>query len=83
MILHLVWIVVIVLRFGGLLAMVAGVAVFGVHFVGENARAAKLGDGTIPVSSWLGAGPRKGMRIFALGACMLLCASLLEWIVHH
>jgi hypothetical protein len=74
---HLVWIMGTVLRFGGLLAMFVGVAVFGVHFVGENARAAKHGDGTIPASSWLGAGPRTGMRIFALGAFMLLCASVL------
>ena len=74
---HLVWIIGTVLRFGGLLLLFAGVAVFGVHFVGENARAAKQGDGTIPVSSWLGAGPRMGMRIFALGALLLLCASLL------
>jgi hypothetical protein len=74
---HLVWIVATVLRFGGLLAMFAGVAVFGVYFVGENARAAKHGDGTIPASSWLGAGPRTGMKIFALGAFLLLCASIL------
>ena len=71
---HLTWILVTVLRFVGLPVMIAGIAVFGMYFVGENARAARSGDGTIPRSSWQGAGPRMGIGIFALGGFMLLGA---------
>lgn len=71
---HLTWILVTVLRFGGLLALFVGFAVFGAYFVAGNVRAARSGDGTIPASSWQGAGPRVGTAIFALGASMLLCA---------
>jgi len=71
---HLTWILVTLLRFGGLPVMFVGVTIFGVYFVGENARAARSGDGTIPASSWQGAGPKTGIGVFALGACMLLCA---------
>lgn len=74
---HLTWILVTVLRFGGLFVMFAGVAVFGVYFVRENARAARSGDGAIPASSWQGDGPKAAMRIFALGASMLLCAFII------
>ena len=41
-----------------------------VYFISGNARS----DGAIPASSWRGAGPRKGMKIFAVGAAMLLAA---------
>jgi hypothetical protein len=71
---HLTWILVTILRFGGLLAMFVGFAIFGAYFVGGNARVARSGDGAIPASSWQGAGPRLGMAIFALGAALLLCA---------
>ena len=74
---HLTWILVTVLRFSGLPVMLVGVAIFGAYFVGANARAARSGDGAIPPSSWQGAGPKAGMRIFALGISMLLCAFIL------
>jgi hypothetical protein len=32
----------------------------------------------VPRSSWLGAGPRKGMRIAAVGALMLLGAYIIS-----
>jgi hypothetical protein len=31
-------------------------------------------DGRVPASSWKGPGPRKGLRIIALGALVLLAA---------
>jgi len=71
---HLTWILVTILRFGGLLAMFVGFAIFGAYFVAGNARAARSGGGDIPASSWQGPGPRLGMAIFALGASLLLCA---------
>ena len=74
---HLTWILVTVLRFCGLPLTLLGIVIFGVYFVGGNARAARSGDGAIPPSSWQSAGPRTGMRIFALGVSLLLCASIL------
>jgi hypothetical protein len=65
------------MRFTGLPVMFVGVAVFGVYFVGGNARAARSGDGAIPATSWLGAGPMTVMAAFALGSFMLLCAFVL------
>jgi hypothetical protein len=55
--LHLAWLLMTVLRFAGIIIVIAGVALFGVYFIGGNARAA---DGRVPVSSWLGVGPKKG-----------------------
>ena len=69
--LHLAWITMTVLRFAGVFVIFAGVMLFGVYFIGGNARSP---SGRVPVSSWLGAGPRKGIRIFAAGVLMLLGA---------
>ena len=75
MILHLTWIAMTILRFAGVAVLFAGVALFGVYFVGGNARSK---DGSVPRSSWLGAGPRKGIRIFAAGLVMVLAAFALS-----
>jgi hypothetical protein len=75
LLLHVAWLVMTVLRFGGVFLVFAGVTLFGVYFIGGNARAP---GGRIPRSSWLGPGPRKGMRIFAFGALMLLGAFLIQ-----
>lgn len=66
------WFLMTVLRYGGVLTVFAGVALFGVYFISGNARPGR--DGAIPASSWRGPGPRKGMKIFAAGAAMLLAA---------
>jgi hypothetical protein len=76
--LHLAWLLMTVLRFAGIIIVIAGVALFGVYFIGGNARAT---DGRVPVSSWLGAGPKKAMRIVALGALMLLAAFLTSFFI--
>jgi hypothetical protein len=73
--LHLGWILMTVLRFAGIIIVFAGVALFGIFFIGSNARAV---DGHIPASSWKGAGPKKGIRIIALGALMLLVGSVIS-----
>ena len=78
---HLIWIMVTVLRVSGLPVMLVGVVVFGVYFVGGNARAARSGDGAIPASSWQGPGPKVGIGIFALGASMLFCAFFLAMLL--
>ena len=62
------------LRFAGVAVVFSGVALFGVYFIGGNARVA---NGVVPRSSWLGAGPRRGMGIIALGASMLLGAFII------
>ena len=76
MILHFVWTVMTALRFAGVLVMFAGVGLFGVYFIGGNARSR---NGAVPRSSWFGAGPRKGMRIFALGLLMVSSAFALSF----
>lgn len=72
---HLGWILVTVLRFAGIIILFFGVMLFGVLFIGGNARAT---DGRIPASSWKSAGAKKGMRIAALGAALLLAAFLIN-----
>jgi hypothetical protein len=64
-----------VLRFAGIIVIFAGVGIFGAYFIRGNGRSI---DGRIPRSSWLGAGPRKGMRIIALGAILLAAAFLIS-----
>jgi hypothetical protein len=78
LVLHLAWILITVLRFAGVIIVFGGVGLFGVYFIAGNAKAARLGDGTVPGSSWQGAGPRKGLRIIAVGTVMLLCAFALQ-----
>jgi hypothetical protein len=68
---HLSWIMMTVFRFTGIALVFAGVTLFGVYFIGANARAT---DGCIPVSSWKSAGAKRGMQIVALGTLMLLAA---------
>lgn len=63
-----------VLRFAGVVIVFAGVALFGVCFIGGHARAAR--GGTV-AASWRGPGCRKGIRIIATGACLLLAAYLI------
>jgi len=62
------------LRFAGVAVVFSGVALFGVYFIGGNARVA---NGAVPRSSWLGPGPRKAVRIIVLGASMLLGAFII------
>jgi hypothetical protein len=75
LILHLAWILMISLRYGGVVVVFAGVGVFGVYFIAGNAR---VSDGIVPRSSWRGAGPVKGIKIVALGIAMLLAAYVLS-----
>jgi hypothetical protein len=78
MALYLAWLTMTALRFGGVIVVFSGVALFGVYFIGGNARAAQNSESAVPRSSWLGAGPRKGMRIAAVGALMLLGAYIIS-----
>jgi hypothetical protein len=71
LIVHLAWMLMTVLRFASVATVFAGVGLFGIYFIGGNARAS---DGAFPTSSWLGPGPRKGMWIAGFGVLMLLSA---------
>jgi len=64
-----------VLRFAGVVAVFCGVALFGLYFIRANGRSH---DGSIPRASWLGAGPKKGMRIVAGGMVLLAVAFLIS-----
>ena len=68
---HLAWMLMTVLRFGGSSRFLPASCCSGIFFIGGNAR---VKDGRIPASSWQAAGPKKGMKIAALGALMLLAA---------
>jgi hypothetical protein len=72
LVLAIAWFSMTVLRYGGVLTVFSGVALFGVYFISGNARAGR--DGAIPSSSWRGPGPRKGIKIALLGVAMLVAA---------
>lgn len=71
LVIHLTWILIMALRYAGIVVVYGGVVLFGVYFIGGNARSK---NNAVPRSAWLGAGPRKGMKIVGLGLLMMLCA---------
>lgn len=73
--LHIAWMSMTLLRVLGVIIVFAGVVLFGVYFIGGNARSR---NGRVPTSSWRGRGPRKAMRIIALGALTLLAAFIIS-----
>ena len=78
MMLHLAWVAMTVLRFAGVIMMFAGVGLFGVYFIAANARSK---NGAIPRAAWLGLGPKKGLRLCAIGLAMLGCAFALSFVM--
>jgi hypothetical protein len=75
------WLLQRTLSLGGLVLALAGVAIFGWHFIRLNAQAARSDSGAIPTESWRGPGARFGYSIFAAGvvlaaASMILAAGL-------
>jgi len=71
LVIHLAWIFIIACRFAGIIAVYVGVALFGFYFIGGNARSK---NNAVPASSWLGAGPRKAMKIAGVGLLLILSA---------
>lgn len=69
------------LKFCGVLVAVFGVGLFGFHFIRENARAARRGESAVPADAWRGAGPRKGARLLAIGALMLIASLIVSLIL--
>jgi hypothetical protein len=75
---HLLWALITVLRIAGVTIIFGGVGLFGVYFIGGNARAAQKRNRGIPRSSWRGRGPKKAIRIAAVGLAMLACAYVIR-----
>jgi hypothetical protein len=75
--LDIAWILVKTLSFGGLAVALAGVGVFGWHFVRSNAIAGRGEGDHIPAESWRGSGARLGMMIVAAGAGLQIASMLL------
>lgn len=73
--LHFVWVAMTVLRVAGVVVLIVGVGWFGVYFIVGNGRSK---DGAVPRSSWLGPGPKQGMKIAALGIVTLFVAFILS-----
>ena len=46
----------------------AGVGIFGFHFIRENGRSARKGQNAVPSRAWRGGGAIKGIRLLAYGA---------------
>ena len=67
-----------ILRVAGVVVLIVGVGWFGAYFIAGNGRSQ---DGTVPRSSWLGAGPRQGMKIAAWGIVTLFAAFILSLIM--
>jgi hypothetical protein len=65
--LDMAWRLVSALKFGGLIAIFSGIAVFGWYFVGDNAQAARGDSKAVPRSAWRGRGPVRGATIVAAG----------------
>ncbi len=62
---------------GGLALALAGVAIFGWHFVRLNALAAQGDSGEIPPESWRGPGAKFGLQIFSAGVGIAVVAVIL------
>lgn len=75
--LDIAWILVKILSFGGLALVLAGVGVFGWHFVRLNAAAGRSEGDQVPPESWRGRGARMGLTIVAGGAGVQIAAIVL------
>jgi hypothetical protein len=77
MFLDAAWKLIQYLDWGGLAAALAGVVVFGWHFIRINAAAAQGDSAKVPSSSWRGRGARSGYMLVAIGAGMQIASLIL------
>ena len=75
--LDIAWTIVSLIRYGSLVVVLLGVAVFGWNFVGINGRAAQTESADIPVESWRGPGAMAGVKLVGLGFAILAASFLL------
>jgi hypothetical protein len=76
--LDIAWDLVGLIRYASLAAVILGVALFGKHFIGINARAAQTGSGEIPDESWRGPGAITGFKLVGLGFALLVVSLFLS-----
>jgi hypothetical protein len=81
--LHVAWILDKVLSYGGLAVALAGVAIFGWHFVLINARAARAELDKIPGTAWRGKGAKLGFRLLATGVAMQVASFVLAMMLRN
>ena len=77
MLLSAAWLLHKTLSLGGLAVALAGVAIWGWHFVRINALAARGDTSEIPPESWRGAGARYGLLLLAVGVALALASMVL------
>jgi len=75
--LTIAWLLQKGLSFAGLIFALAGVAVFGWHFVRINAAAARGETSDIPTESWRGTRAKQGATLFAAGVALVTSSILL------
>jgi hypothetical protein len=71
------WILTNVLGYGGLVIILAGVGVFGWHFVQVNAAAGSSERNDVTSASWKGLPARRGYQIMLAGAALVILAIVL------
>jgi hypothetical protein len=77
MLLSVAWLLHKTLSLAGLVIALAGVALFGWHFVRINAVAARGNTSEIPPESWRGTGARYGLLLLAVGVALALASVIL------
>jgi hypothetical protein len=70
-----------VLKFAGVAFGFAGVMIFGFHFIRENARSARQGESHVRREAWRGEGPKKGIRLFAIGVAVVAASLMVSLIL--
>ena len=76
-ILDAAWLLSAILKYGGIVVALGGVAIFGWYFVRANAREARKENEEEASVSWGGAGGRSGLKVLGLGILLQLAAFLL------
>lgn len=77
MVLDAAWVLIRYLSWGGLAAALAGVVVFGRHFIRINAAAAQGDNAKVPSSSWRGQRAQFAYLMVAIGAGMQIASFIL------
>jgi purine-cytosine permease-like protein len=78
---HIASIVSTFLKFSGAAIAIAAVGIFGFYFIRDNGRSARRGESSVPAKAWRGAGPRKAVRILAVGVLALTLSGLVSLIL--
>jgi hypothetical protein len=72
------WLLTKIFSYAGLATALAGVGVFGWHFVQINGAAGQSERHDVPAESWRGPGAKRGYQIMLCGAAMILFSIVLS-----